>query len=400
MQDNSSTDKVTSVTYGGTAVPAVSGGLAAAATGEPRACKTFFLGSVVVPGPQLVVVNRVNDATVLYAVAITVTAARVTEVYSPGIVLQQTVTALAEQSVNDGSVGVDSVRFGGGSFALNGAPGAGANSTGLQTIDFGPSTAKVVRQTTAGQGSLPVGFSAASDDVAAVYLAVREAATSILVSPAVLTLTGKPVTVTTKHSVTHGHVALAGQSMVVSFGTTIHVDLPTAARWADPGATWSSPIVAWSEGARTSLALSGSAIVVTTSMAVTPGALTLTGQTIATSRKTSITHGAVTYTGQESAVSGGTTFLVEVGALTLAGSVIPVAYSVAVTAGAITMTGVAVLLGAGAILVDPGVLTLAGGTFSVTFIVASAPLPPGGDFPAPELRSLHKLRKHYGLERR
>ncbi len=175
IQNNSSTDKITSVTYGGTTVPAVTGGLAAAATAEPRLCKAFFLGSGISTGAQTVVVNRTNDTTLLYAVAITVTAGADTEVYLPGIVLIQAVSALAEQSVDDGTTGVNSVRFAAVSSALNAAPGGGANSTGVNVIDFGTEVAQVVREVTAGQGSRSVGFSnATSDDVAAVHLAVRE----------------------------------------------------------------------------------------------------------------------------------------------------------------------------------------------------------------------------------
>jgi len=54
-------------------------------------------------------------------------------------------------------------------------PSDGANSTLLQSIDFGAQIAGAWRETTVGQGSRLVGASdGTSDDLAAIYLAVRE----------------------------------------------------------------------------------------------------------------------------------------------------------------------------------------------------------------------------------
>jgi hypothetical protein len=53
----------------------------------------------------------------------------------------------------------------------------GANSTSVNqnafTVPAGGMVCRVVRETTPGQGSRPIGFAVASDDVAAVHLAVR-----------------------------------------------------------------------------------------------------------------------------------------------------------------------------------------------------------------------------------
>ena len=69
---NADADIPTSVTYGGVSVPAVSGGMANDSLDEPRRCKTFFLGvSVPVSDPATIVVNRVNNANIVYAVAMT-----------------------------------------------------------------------------------------------------------------------------------------------------------------------------------------------------------------------------------------------------------------------------------------------------------------------------------------
>ena len=173
----SATSTVTSVTDGGVAMTQVSGGAAVDTAGEPGRVDTFFLGTGILTGARPVVVNRTNNAVVMYAVAITQTAAADTAV--TGIILLQENQALAQQSVDDGSPGSNSVRYAGAYSGLGAPPAVGANSTLLHNIDFGAFGTSTVRETTAGQGARLVGFTAAADDVAAVHLAVREFATTI-----------------------------------------------------------------------------------------------------------------------------------------------------------------------------------------------------------------------------
>jgi len=175
----STADNITSVTYGGVNVPAVTGGRAVDTVTEPMSCKAFFLGATDIPqGTQTVVVNRTNNTDEMYAVAITVTASvagKIGAVHEAGIILLEENGTLAEQSVDDGTPGTDSVRYAGIASGLGAPPAAGASSTELQSIDFGVNVARVVRETTAGQGSRSVGFSSGtSDDRAAVHLAVKE----------------------------------------------------------------------------------------------------------------------------------------------------------------------------------------------------------------------------------
>lgn len=167
-------DDITTVTYDGTGLIQVSGGEAIDTAGEPARCTAFFLGiSVPTTDPATVVVNRVNNATEMYAVSITVTAGDDTEV--EGVVLLQENGAYTEQSVDDGSTGIDSVRYAVGYYGRNSVPSIGANSTSLHTIDFGANTGSVARETTSGQGARLVGWTQGqSDDRAAVHLAVRE----------------------------------------------------------------------------------------------------------------------------------------------------------------------------------------------------------------------------------
>ncbi len=334
------------------------------------------------------------------------TAAANTEVYLPGIILQQADTALAEQNVDDGSNGVDSVRFGAGSFALNSVPGPGVNSTGVAGIDYGSQVAQVVRQQSpgSGQGSMPVGFSTAtSDDVAAIYLAVRQAVptvtvtvtpgnlglttpgagysdiygdvyggglpvtTSLAVTPGAVTLAGSVIATQTKVAVTPGAVTLTGKAIALSIAgggvVTINVTIPAAVVWDDLIALWSDPTVAWDTASGTSLTLSGRALTVSTTAAVTVGAITLTGQAIATSRTTAVTPGAITATGQDVAVfteGGSVTLAPDPGAITFTGAEAALSFTVPVTAGAVTLTGTVVAVRRRVLILTSGAITFVG----------------------------------------
>lgn len=178
----SGTDIATSVTYEGAALAAVGGGSAVDSAGEAGVVTAWFLGSSVpTADPATVVVNRTNNANAMYAVCITVTAGGDTS--TAGVVLVEGDGAFAEVNVDDGSPGTDSVRFAGFYFGGNNVPAAGANSTDIHSIDPGARVAGTVRETTAGQGSRPVGCDSGSDDRAAVYLAVTEQVVVVVTPP-------------------------------------------------------------------------------------------------------------------------------------------------------------------------------------------------------------------------
>lgn len=156
-------------------VPAVTGGRAVDTATEAGDCKAWFLGSGLPAGGSAwtVRVNRTNNANVMYAVVISVTANDDTEVFD--VITFNENQALSEQYVNGGS-DVAAVRYGGVNSGLATHPAAGANSTELH---FFPATAgtrsiSTVRETNAGVGARLVGFSGSADDVASVLLAVRE----------------------------------------------------------------------------------------------------------------------------------------------------------------------------------------------------------------------------------
>lgn len=173
---STSSDLVTGVSYASTALAAVPGGMAVNAGTEPGTTKLWFLGSgVPTNDPATIVVDRVNDANGVYAIGITLTALGDCEIV--GIVLQESIGALAEVNVDDGSPGTNSIRIAAVNSGLAAIPAAGANSTtpASMGLDAGSRVDAICYETTPGQGSRPVGFSdAGSDDRAAIYFAVRE----------------------------------------------------------------------------------------------------------------------------------------------------------------------------------------------------------------------------------
>lgn len=172
LANTATQSNVSSVTYGGVNLPAVTGGYAVDTGGTTGFCRAWFVGESVPTGVQAVVVNRTSNANVIYAVAITVTADGDTEIVGTPVLLQENGT-LDEQAVDSGAVVAQ--RYAGLNSGLNDVASPGASSTALHSIDYSARTAAVVRETTAGSGSRSVGFtSAESNDCAAVHLAVAE----------------------------------------------------------------------------------------------------------------------------------------------------------------------------------------------------------------------------------
>lgn len=162
-----------------TDVPAVTGGRAVDTAGEPGDCKAWFLGSGLPTGTTTVRINRTNNANVMYAAAITVTAGANTAIHGAGIVLLQEDGTLTGQSVTDGSPGTNSLRYAGVNSGLPSVPSPDTGSTTIASIDLGSRVVAVVREDTAGQGARNVGStSSTSEDRAGVYLAVKEAGAS------------------------------------------------------------------------------------------------------------------------------------------------------------------------------------------------------------------------------
>jgi len=175
----SATNKATAVTYGGESMTAVAGGEATRDGTEDVNAKLWFLSSPPT-GSVTITVTRTNDATPVWASAFAVEAATAaeTEVYAAGIVLVQTASTAAEQNVDDGSPGTNSLRFACIASGADATDDVGANSSASAAqIDIGTMTARMVFETTAGQGSRPVGSTDTTNvDRAIVHFAVRQVA--------------------------------------------------------------------------------------------------------------------------------------------------------------------------------------------------------------------------------
>ena len=176
-------DIVSALTFGGVTVPAVSNGTAQDTATEAAFTKAYHLGTAasIPAGTQSIAVTRTNNPNILWGVSIGVTGSGDTEVYVAGIVKLEEDGTLAEQSVDDGSPGTNSLRVAGIASGLPSPPAAGASSTLAHDFDPGARTAAVVRETTVGQGSRSIGFSSGtSDDRAALHMAIREVPSSAL----------------------------------------------------------------------------------------------------------------------------------------------------------------------------------------------------------------------------
>lgn len=164
-----------SVNYGDTTMTKITGAVAKDVSGEPCYLQTFFLGSGISSGEKTITVSKSEGNVTSYAICVSFLANGNTEL-SSAVLLDESGT-YSEQNVDDGSPGTNSLRvcagFSGNSPLLT----AGENSTYLVGVSPGGFSRSInlCRETTAGQGSRPVGFSyAISDDRAAVHIAVKE----------------------------------------------------------------------------------------------------------------------------------------------------------------------------------------------------------------------------------
>lgn len=226
--NNANQNNVTSVTYGGVDVPAVSGGEAVDSAGEPGRCTAYFLGDTTVPvGTQTVVVNRTNNATVMAAVAITVTANGPTRVVPGSIVLTQGDGTVAEVLVSDNpgfAASSVSQRFAGGHFGHNTPPTAGANSTLLQSLDVGGTCFVTFTETINGVGARAIGGSSAtSDDRAIVSLAIAE---TYMPLTGTLSLTGRAAAVLLSAAMAVGSMGMTGYAPTVLSQTGENIAIP------------------------------------------------------------------------------------------------------------------------------------------------------------------------------
>jgi hypothetical protein len=166
---NDTTDTVTGVTYGGTAMTRVRWQNVG---GENGSAYAYFLGASVPTGAQSVSVAFTGSNNHMGCSA-TVTAADDTSVHTSDVLSS---TSLANPSITLTTT-VTTITYGalysGTAAPANTAPDA--NHTDIQETDLGAETASCIRRSaTVAAGSPAVGWTSGADDVAAVALAVRE----------------------------------------------------------------------------------------------------------------------------------------------------------------------------------------------------------------------------------
>lgn len=186
-----STDRVTGVTYGGVAMERVVAAFDTA--GEPLAAYMYFLGSEIPTGTQEVAVthNGTGGGGSIGGCVVSVTAAANTVIGASGII--QVDQANPQIALDTGSI--TSLRYAelmSGQDAPTGHTPV-ANTTGLAGggFDISNQSGDWIYQTTPGSGSFTIGWTATSDDVAMVAVAIQEG------SPATVTpaATAAPATI-------------------------------------------------------------------------------------------------------------------------------------------------------------------------------------------------------------
>lgn len=165
-----STDLITGVTYGGVAMTRVDS--AADTSGEPGRSYMYFLGKGIPTGNQSWSITHTGSATVKHAILATFTAAG-----DCAIALAAKIQAdQANPAITIDSGSVEALRVA-VVYSGQGAPATlvvNANTTDIEQFDFGAFVSKAARQTAASTGSVAIGWTAATDDVAMVAAAITE----------------------------------------------------------------------------------------------------------------------------------------------------------------------------------------------------------------------------------
>jgi hypothetical protein len=161
------TDVITSVTYGGVAMARVS--TAADAAGEDGRVYAYFLGTGIPVGAQTVSIVHSGSATVKHAVAISVLAPSDTCITGVGTLSADQANpqlALPSEMVGQRYC----VIYSGKDTVSDLTPLAGM--TAVHDHDFGTFVSRVDRQTTPSSGTYTIGYTATSDDVAMIAIAI------------------------------------------------------------------------------------------------------------------------------------------------------------------------------------------------------------------------------------
>jgi hypothetical protein len=176
VKNASATDVVTGMTYGGSAMTRVpTNGFAVDTNTELGSVYAYFLGSSVPTGTQDLVVGGTTTGSLRVVVCITLTAAADLEIVASGMVQEN--AANPQIALDSGAV--SALRY---CCVFSGNTNAGTNFTLLsdqstvQDSDFGAQSMRTDRQTNPSTGSFTVGYTASSDDVAMIGVAIAEVA--------------------------------------------------------------------------------------------------------------------------------------------------------------------------------------------------------------------------------
>lgn len=174
------TDRIAGVTYGGVTMARIE--TAHDTAGEESWGFVYFLGSSIPTGAQTVSIDTDASAPLKFAACATMTAAADTEVVVTGKL--ETDQANPQIAIDTGAT--SSLRYFGITTGLNAPSGLTliAGMTAIHNADLGSIASAFAHQTTAATGSVTVGWTAASDDVAMIAVGVQE------VVPATQNLTG------------------------------------------------------------------------------------------------------------------------------------------------------------------------------------------------------------------
>lgn len=191
-ENAASADVITAVTYGGVSMTRVpTNGLAQDSAGEVGAIFCYFLGSSIPTGAQTVSITHTGSADVKFPVCITLTAAADTEIGASGKLEGDQ----ADPQIALDTGATESLRFAavhsGQNTLGNLSPVTDVSATlSSARFDYGSQVALIGRQTSAASsGSFTIGWTALSEDVAMVAVAVQETAGGQTVTAVTLTTT-------------------------------------------------------------------------------------------------------------------------------------------------------------------------------------------------------------------
>lgn len=170
VQETTTTDTVTAVTYGGVALTRIDRALDTSA--EPAAVEHWFLGSGIPGGLQTVSITHGGLASTKRGVLIGYAADADTAIFKFGKVQENVANpSVALDTGVDESIRICCIFSGAADIsALTPLSGISVQTS----FDFGAAVTRIDRQTANSTGSFTIGYTAVSDDVAMVAAAIQE----------------------------------------------------------------------------------------------------------------------------------------------------------------------------------------------------------------------------------